>query len=239
VRLGIAAESRGDAALVTALGDRLLQHRVEWARDQELEHIRSWVGTEGQPWFDVHGAFARARERRLPIYGSFGGEPGALDAQMHRAILLLFAEEDEVPAAVVVARDTDGEEDRRRGFEQAKTERNWPFQVIGALADPEIEAWSLAVWQPETEVEHTALATERQTLGFDPTQSPERLSAGRSHHKSNAKRVLGALTASGRPLRDRWAEVALDQVLAHPSSCGLSAFAQEFTAWVGPHLGVR
>jgi hypothetical protein len=239
VKLGIAAESRGDAALVTGLGDRLLQHRVEWTRDQELEHVRSWVGTEGQSYLDLHQAPARARQRGLPVYGSFGGEPGAIDALMHRAILLLFAEEDEPPEAVVIARDTDGDEERPTGLEQAKTERSWPFQVIGAIADPEIEAWSLAIWQPETEPEHAALAAERQTLGFDPTLHPERLSAGRSHHKSNAKRVLGALTTSGRSLRDRWAEVSVDHVLAHPSSCGLSDFAREFVDWVGPQLGAR
>src|SRR3990167_5349905 len=128
--LGIAAESRSDAALITAFVDRLISAQVEWIEPELLDAFRQWRGLQGENWLDLHEAFRRARAQGLPVYGHFGGEAGAADAQMHRAVLSLFADEDERPSAVVVARDMDGDANRVKGWQQAVEMKSWPFMCL-------------------------------------------------------------------------------------------------------------
>lgn len=124
VTIGIAAESEGDTRIVQGLVDRMLIEEIEWVADtfeacrkpildDGLSPCRSWRGVQGSAWLDLHRVSDLARKRGLRIYGRFDGEPGAEDARMHRAALLLFAEEDEPPKAVVIARDMDRKDAKR------------------------------------------------------------------------------------------------------------------------------
>ncbi len=227
-RLGIAGESEGDVALLTGLCDRLLVGQVEWVEVEFLDAFRRWCGLGDSAWFDLHHAFKRAREAGLRPYGKFADEPGALDAQMHRSLLLLFAHEEEPPALVVVGRDVDGEPERERGFQQAVSDREWPFVVIGALAAPEIEAWLVVAWTPEDDGERTTLALVRQRLGFDPTQAPERLTSKRITDKRDAKRALAELCARGRGGGERWTTMSIDdRLLTSGRACGLTGFIEQ------------
>ncbi len=85
-RLGIAAESIGDVQLLTHMSDRIVVEAVPWIEPEVLDAYRTWCGVGEADWLDVHDAFRRARAQKLPLYGRFEGEPGALDARMHRAI---------------------------------------------------------------------------------------------------------------------------------------------------------
>jgi hypothetical protein len=195
-----------------------------------LSPCRSWQGVEGVGWLDLHGAWKRARERGLRIYGSFEGERGEDDAQMHRAALLLFAEEDEPPKAVVIAWDVDRKSERVRGFAQAVADRRrtWPFEVvIGALPEPEIEAWLVAAWVPEDDSERQRLDALRRELHFDPCVQPERLTSKNEADRKDAKRVLAVLTTSGRDADARWADVLAERLEASGAACGLARFVRE------------
>ncbi|WP_437935250.1 hypothetical protein [Sorangium sp. So ce341] len=238
VVLGVAAESAGDVRVVQTLVDRVLIGEISWvaetfegcraSMEDGLSPCRSWRGVEGSGWLDLHRVSDLARERGLRIYGSFAGEPGEADARMHRAALLLFAEEDEPPAAVVIARDLDGRAARAEGFAQAVAAGSWPFDVvIGALPEPEIEAWLIAAWIPEDDPERKRHAALRGELHFDPCAKPEQLTSKNEADRKDAKRVLGVLTTTGRDALARWSDVPLGRLEAHGGACGLARFVRE------------
>lgn len=225
MRLGVAGESESDVAKVTALADRLVEEGVDWIDPEVIDAFRRWCGLGDSAWVDLHKVQRLARRKGLRLYGHFDGEPGALDASMHRALLVLFALESTPPSVVVVARDIDGQDERRAGFEQALGERTWPFEVVGALAAPEIEAWLIAAWTPETAADHAALKEVRAQLGFDPTSSPERLTSGKRTDKKETKRILDLLCATGRSAEERWEDTPLDErLLSAGRRCGLADF---------------
>lgn len=225
--LGIAAESRSDAALITAFVDRLISAQVEWIEPELLDAFRQWRGLQGENWLDLHEAFRRARAQGLPVYGHFGGEAGAADAQMHRAVLSLFADEEERPSAVVVARDMDGDANRFKGWQQAVEMKFWPFICLGALCDPEIEAWLVAAWAPDADDEMRRFLALKRDLAFDPTEYPERLTAKHITDLKDAKRVLGILTQTGRDAESRFVSVSWDDLARRGARCGLSRFLYE------------
>ncbi|MGK4002750.1 hypothetical protein WMF31_09020 [Sorangium sp. So ce1036] len=145
-------------------------------------------------------------------------------------MLLLFAEEDEPPRAVVIARDLDGRPERAEGFAQAAADskRTWPFEVVvGALAEPEVEAWLVAAWDPEDDSERQRLAALCGELHFDPCAKPERLTSKNEADRKDAKRVLAALTATGRDAGARWADAPVERLESRGASCGLTRFVRE------------
>ncbi len=222
IRIAFAAEAEGDVEIVATLLDRLLLETADWIEPELLDvyRCRTNIG-DGNSWLRLHSVPELARARKLGrIYGHFDGKPGAEDALLTRKTLLLFAFCDPVPSLVVFVRDLDGVEDRRRGFKQACEERSWPFEVQGALAEPELEAWLVASWDPEDEVEETTLDGLRRQLGFDPTRHPQQL-VNSPESPRDAKRVLGQLTARGRSAGDRWQTVALETLDARGEHCGL------------------
>lgn len=238
VAIGVAAESAGDARIVQRLADRMLVDGIAWVKETSeacrgsmedpLSPCRTWRGVEGSGWLDVHCASDLARERGLRIYGRFAGDPGEADARMHRAALVLFAEEAEPPAAVVIARDLDRHSERAEGFAQAVAAGSWPFEVVlGALPEPEIEAWLIAAWIPEDDSERKRLAALRGELHFDPCTKPEQLTSKNEADRKDAKRVLAVLTTTGRDALARWEDVPLERLEAHGGACGLARFVHE------------
>lgn len=226
IRLGIAAESRSDAHKIASLADRVVMERTDWIEESVIDDFRAWAGAEGAAFLDVHRAFETARARRLPLYGHFDGAPGAEDAATTRAALLLFAEETVPPAAVVLGRDLDGRDERARGFAQAAGAHRWPFVVIPALAQPELEAWEIAACKPEGEDEQAAHAQVRQALGFDPVAYPGRLSSRNQTDRRDAKRVLAELTSAGRSAEERWRRAPLADLHHRGADCGLQDFLE-------------
>jgi hypothetical protein len=233
--LGIAAESPRDATSTSGLGDRVIVEAAEWA-DGQLDDVRAWRGIAEEAYLDVHHATRVAKSRGLPVYGHFRDGPGVLDAQLMRAVLALFADEDAPPAVVVISRDTDEDEERQLGFVQARAEEEWPFAAILASAHPEHEAWLLVAFEPGNEAERNALAEARRDLGFDPTRHPHELKAGHEGAKRNAKRVL-ALLCESADAEERFTVAPLDTLREHGLTCGLTAFLTAFRAAIGPHLG--
>ncbi len=237
MRLGVAAESRGDADTVTTLADRVIVRDVDWITEDVLHDYRTWRGLGDAEWVDVHHVSRLAHDAGLKLYGHFDGKPGAPDAQMHRKLLSLFALEPQPlrPALVVVARDVDGDERRREGFRQAVAERDWPFAIVGALAQPEIEAWLLAAWTPDDESEEALLAMWRALIGFDPTQAPQRLTSTARNSERDAKYMLDALCAQGRDPDTRWRVAPLDDRLREAGrACGLTDCLDDLNAKLVP-----
>jgi hypothetical protein len=236
IRLGIAAESAGDAALITGLVDRVLLDEHDWVTDDTLDHYRLWCGLGFEPFLDLHRAKREARDHRLRIHGHFDGESGEADAQMFRAVLLLFLAEDAVPEVVVISRDLDGDEDRAKGFEQALAHKTWPFTVIPALARPEIEGFRLLAWRPETETERRALAAARARLGFCPTQEPERLTSKKPTDPKDAKTVKQSLCDEDDRWEEAWRRADLRELQEAGEGCGLGRLLREAREALNPSV---
>lgn len=237
VLIGIAAESEGDAKLITALVDRVLIEDVAWVREtfeacresleDGLSPCRNFRGIAGEPYLDLHNASDRARERKLRIYGKFNDEPGADDAFMARATLFLFADEDEPPKAVIITRDVDRAPNRAKGFSQAAQSYDWNFKILVALAEPEIEAWLIAAWAPEDSSERERLKELVDELDFNPCKNPERLTSKKETDKKDAKRILKLLTKSKTDIIDRWKTTRLEQLESNGAACGLGPFIRD------------
>lgn len=231
IRLGVAGEAAGDVRRANGLVDRLIMEGADWITPELIAEYRAWCGVDGAAWLDVHRARDLARAAGLRAYGHFNGEPGATDALLHRAILMLFAWEGGRPGsrpdAVIVVRDQDGE-DRRTGFAQARDERPWPFRIVAALPQPEMEAWLIAAWRPSDEADVQKLEEPERKLGFDPVTTPERLTSTGSGPK-DAKQIAAALDATDAG----WDAAPLPR-LRDATGCGLQAFMEAVESEIVP-----
>lgn len=227
-RIGIAAESVSDVRRIARLADRMVVETVDWIPDEMLPDYRTWVGVSGASWIDLHKAQTIAFEKGLRLYGHFNGEPGAVDAHMHRATLMLFAAEEQPPEVVVVVRDLDDQGPaRRRGWADASRARDWPFQLVAALPDPEMEAWLVSAWRVENDTDASALDAVRTRIGFEPQRTPERLTSRNEADKRDAKRVLRELCEGGPSGDERWASARPQRLREFGAGCGLSAFLDD------------
>src|SRR5262245_51820255 len=117
----VVCEAAADLDLSTGLADRVFCHEVDWIDPESLDIHRRWRGmSDPDSHLEWHWVPGLAKQQNLRAHGHFRGEPGALDAAMARKALLLLARTQNPPDAVVMVRDTDGEEERKRGLEQAR-----------------------------------------------------------------------------------------------------------------------
>jgi hypothetical protein len=100
-----------------------------------------------------------------------------------------------------------------------------------ALPHPEIEAWLLAGFEPETDAGREALAEERQALGFDPREHASRLNPKRTSTpegkevKTSTKRILDKLTSQdGAPVERCWREAPFERLRSRGAATGLLDF---------------
>jgi hypothetical protein len=230
--LVVVCEAAADGRTATGLADRVLCHEVEWIEPEALPGLRTWRGLDDG---ETHAAWKSLKHRALgpgalphSPHGKFRDEPGALDARAARKALLLALQTS--PDAVLLIRDSDGRDDRRRGLEQARA-LGWDFPVILGVAHPEREAWVVAGFEPRTAAEAEVLAHLLRELGFDPRLEAHRLRAGARAPKG----VLQRLTA-GDPTREEtcWSEGDLARLADRGSATGLAAYLKELRQYLVP-----
>lgn len=239
IRLALAAEDGAGEWVVRQVTDRHLL-AVGWIDPEHLGHFRSWMMFEGQRVLPLKRVVAMARKRlgqHFRLSGHFDGRPGAADAHLLRHLFVLLADAEETPDIVVVARDVDGT-DRRTGMAQAEAAGNWPFRIVGALAQPESEAWLVCMWDPEDAAETARHAGLRQQLGFDPVTRSHELTST-SDSKRDAKRVLEELTRTGRDGRERFAAASFETMRQRGAENGLAAFVDHLLVALAGKLGTR
>jgi hypothetical protein len=225
----VVCEAPADLRLAAALADRVLCQEVDWIESEDLELYRQWRGLEStESHLEWHSVARLAEQQTLKPHGHFGGEPGAPDAIPARKALMLLARSQNLPDAVVLIRDTDRQEKRRRGLEQARNAADWPFEVVLAVAHTKRECWVLAGFDPRSEAEKDALAEIRQELGFDPRLQAEGLTASGSHAPRNAKRVLDRLLAGNQDREeDCWTASNLEVLKERGLRSGLADYLEE------------
>jgi len=231
--LAVVCEADADRRTATGLADRMLCREVDWIEPEILDGHRRWQGLEeeGSSHLEWRQVKEHARSRGLKAHGHFTGEPGEPDAYAaRRALLLLNARP---PDAVVLVRDTDGQEERRRGLEQARagqprTGQPWPFPVLLAVAHPKREAWVLAGFEPRSEAENTSLAQCRQEFGFDPRLRSEELFAKTPGAPRDAKRVVRLLVGETYDREQScWADCPLEDLTERGRLNGLTDYLEE------------
>lgn len=197
--IGIACEDRGHFTVITRLVDDALVERHSWL-DGVVESCRRWRGVhDHEDWYKYDPADARDLRpitidgRVVSIHGYIGGERLKLEAGMWRRVLMLFARLRPRPDVVVLARDMDGRMERRSGLEQVRAGIRWPFAVVAATPDPEIEAWRVAGFVSRNRKEGDLLTALCKELSFDPTTESHRLTSHPNDATTDAKRVLARL----------------------------------------------
>jgi hypothetical protein len=193
VIIGVVAEAAADQQTACILADRVLLGNIDWLTNELLPANRVYrgadFGTDFLAWKNVRD---QARALGIKLHGHFGGEPGAPDAFVAREALAVFVTLR--PAAVVLIRDTDNQPERRRGLEQARQYKHWPFKVILGVAHAKRECWVLCGFEPAGPEEATLLSNVQTELGFDPCTKSEQLTAKAPDAHRQAKRVLSLLT---------------------------------------------
>lgn len=247
--IAIVAEDSLGEAVVQRFVDRKLAGGVSGIDGGNIEWFRRFVtGDEVGSWrckslgarLKTPQGWGRGRVPSVTL-GHFGGEPGGLDARMHRRFFHFFQtepvwDEDDRERVLVIARDEDkvGAE-RHEGFKQAYShfkkaypEADRRFAVILALAKPEIESWALAGYEIENDDEKTKLKGIRKDLGFDPTLKGERLTARNPKEDTkDAKRVFEVLTAGDSGRADRCLDADFSRLRERGKEIGLANFLDQ------------
>lgn len=196
--------------------DTQLRHVKPELRDHEdLGFFREWVaGREARVAGRPYVKDSDVRRARIPVHGDMGATPFVSDQRAAVARLLYATLADASPEVVFLCRDTDDDAERREGARRAAAARRWPFRVVLAIAQPEMEAWRIAVGQPE----HDAYSKLKAELPIDPIQFAHLLSSS-PESKKDAKRVLGELG-----IEDTWKEATVDAMQSTPDELGLAEF---------------
>jgi hypothetical protein len=224
---GVVCEARADRDIACGLADRVLLEEVDWLAPETLDSCRQWTGLRSEPFLEWKRTRGEARQVGLKVFGSFKGESGAPDALAARRALLLFAETERRPDAVLLIRDGDAQRDRH-GLDQARDEKPWPFKIIIGLAEPERECWVLVGFEPRDEAEAKRVDDARKRLSFHPVRDAHKLTAREHGAKTDAKVALDELT-EGRRERELacWEETPLTVLEERGLHTGLTAYLKE------------
>ncbi|NJK33257.1 MAG: hypothetical protein HC927_13145 [Deltaproteobacteria bacterium] len=218
----IAAEDESDARRVRILIDRLLCDADDWVREDpaQLDHLRRWRGeTEASGFVDIHKIHDLAKARRIPMpLGKFGE---LYDLPLIRRFLLMMQRAEARPHAIVWIRDTDGDLNRGKAWDEARSKFVADFMVLlGGFPHECMEAWLLTTWANGTHYDDERVAGPRRQLGFNPATQPHLLS-----HKTNvpksAKAIVSALAVEGD---ETFESCDLQALLAGDDEAGLAAF---------------
>jgi len=224
-RFVVAGEDGGHFEACSTLATRCLVEVCDWL-DGNLGP-GCW---ESQP---LSKASAKAREQFSKRPGSFGsplhGRWGrAPDARLVLAQLYLWQYSGWSFDGAVIARDVDQQPERRQGAASALDEmRNRGAlrkPVVLAYADPEIEAWYVAGFEPKSAADTVRFADALLQLSFNPSETPHRLTSKRQTDLKDAKRVLDLLCDGDRGRVAACLQQPLDLLSGRGVETGLAQF---------------
>lgn len=241
--IAFVGEDENHFRVATALIDDTLVASVDWMRDV-LESCRTWRGLHGEERWYKYAPDDAYDLRPVTIggvtikpQGRITGQPLKPEASMWRKVLLLFCHRDPRPDIVVLARDLDGYPERRAGLEQVCTGLSWPFAIVAATPEPEIEGWIVSGFVPQDDDEQHQLELPRGELSFDPALHSHRLTSYPNDASTDAKRVLSRL-CNDDPERER---ACLERGILHQrgASDGARAFLDDLDRRVLPVFSHR
>jgi len=233
--LVIVCEAIADYRVASILADRVLCAEVEWIGTETLDLHRRWQGVDaGSSNIEWHWVRNLAKQYGLKVWGKFSGESGAPDARAARLVLQLLLATDNLPDAVLLIRDSDEDNERRIGLEQARAEQSWPFPIAIGLAHVKRECWVLAGFEPQGKAEQRTLADLERELGFDPRLQSHAL-RGKPGEPRYAKLVLHRLVGGDKDREEAcWTGCELEILRARGVKTGLADYLEEVRTRIVP-----
>jgi hypothetical protein len=242
VVVGIACEDDGHFSAIIRLVDHELVMAHSWL-DGIVENCRSWRGVrQGELWYKYDPKDAddvrpiEVGGKRISPQGHIAGEPLKPEAGMWRRVLLHFCHVEPRPNLVILVRDLDGYPERWGGLTQVRNGLTWPFAIVVAAPQPEIEAWRVAGFVPNDVRERRELDALKRDLSFDPTTESHRLTSHPNDVATDAKRVLERLCGNDRERRDACLAVH-SRLYERGCKNGLAPFLDEIDQCVVPLFG--
>jgi len=232
-------EAQADFTVATELADRVLLHEIDWLDVELLQFQRQWIGEEPPgsrlTWRSIPG---RAREAGIRVHGQFNGEPGLPDSQAARRTIAYVLRKLVCVDAILLIRDVDDQGERKHGLEQARAVYASECTIILGVAIRERESWVVCGFQPSDEKEKQRLATESQSLGWNPCLESHRLTAGKDDQAlKSPKRVLQVLTGGDRDREaECWRNTSLSMLAERGQHNGLADFLKEVRNRLAPLL---
>lgn len=234
----VVCEAKADFVISTELADRVFCDRIDWIEAEMIDAYRQYEGRDQDQhfltWFDVKSL---ARETGIRVRGFIEGQPPELDAQQaQKAIRIIDVKWPEF-AGILLIRDDDGQTNRRRGLEQARSESSRSQKIVIGLAHTKRECWVLAGFEPNDDDESARLANVRQKLGFDPRLHAHRLTAKHDPDTRSAKAVLAKLV-EGHHDREAtcWRNTSLEILRERGRKTGLAQYLEEVETRLVPIL---
>lgn len=237
IRMLVAAEDALGHRLAKDVADRVCLE-AEWVEAETLDSFREWTMFQEQPFLELKQIGALAKQLGLRLRGRFDDASGAGDALLMRKLFAVVGESNLHIHILVVARDVD-RTDRRIGFEQAKGERSHPFEIVGALAEPESEAWLVGAWTARDADEQSELASLRRELGFDPITRSHELTSTSDASKKDTKKVLLRLAGSAAAAEAHFRQRPLAELEQTGAGNGITNFLRELRTVLHARLGAR
>lgn len=223
-------EAEADFHTATELADRVLIEAIDWLDEHLVADQREWIGMVPVDRRLTWKAIPQlAREIGIKAHGHFDGEPGEADAAAARRAILYLKETIPDVHAILLVRDQDDQPERQIGLEQARNQDHGGTVIVIGLAVVEREAWVISGFDPQDEGETARLASERQTLGFDPRHRSHELTACKDDQATRSpKRVLRQLSGDNRS-RERhcWTNTPLERLRERGRENGLAAYLSE------------
>lgn len=254
LRILLCAEDILSAAIARDLCDRVVHERAraEWLRalwaPEMRESQRRWVGLDEHTWWSDRPTCSREADLanvpnaiRVRETGRRKAYHGVAGLAFRTA--LLAASRDPRPDVLVLAGDTDGEEDtgrlRRAGVDGAAVD----LPVLIAEPTREAEAWVIGGFVPQNDAEALRLVDVSRELGFDPTRAPERLLSDVSRTRRDTKIIcrqllgLDALSPQTERVRACWLDPPIDLLIERGQRSGLAAYVAQIETTLLPLLG--
>jgi hypothetical protein len=235
--IAVVCEAQADCDTATRLTNRVLETNLDWFDPAAHVEYRGFRASDPLlRWRDVKRI---AGEQDITVTGFMRGGPPSPDAHNTFRALLLLARSGDPVDAVLLIRDSDGDDTRREGLEQARDEEPWKFSVVIGLAHTKRECWHLAGFEPENTAEQTALGELLSELGFDPRLRSDELTAKHdpANDKKSAKRVLAALTAGDHDREHRCLDASFGILTARGAKNGLAEFLADIRSRLVPLFG--
>jgi hypothetical protein len=178
----VVVENESDARHLSELADRVFVTSSAWIDESHLEHLRNWRGLEPGSSCTRWTERKRLRDKyKLPRYRRLrSDEPQGIAYAESRMIVALAEriQRDHQIDALILFKDLDNQEDRRRGMEQVRAKADGQIIIVIATPKWKREAWILNGFECLNPREHEQLNTIIQRLGFDPRFKAENLHHG-------------------------------------------------------------
>lgn len=237
--LVLICEGPDDNRILRAMIPSVLREACDWL---ETEHC----GFQGMTESDEYLAWKSVDQEHKSCFpgnfgmshmGRFGGQPALPYSRSARKALQVLKFRFTDTDGFVLVCDEDVRDSRRLdGLRQARDTSSLASRTAVGVARPKLEAWVLAGFQHETEIELAALRAEIEALTFDPTQEPNRIRSQASGDVRDIKRVLDALTG-GDHEREASAASSIDRICQNGRDAGAVEFIEECRSRLAPLFG--